>query len=586
MRLRKQKVLRVEPLEDRCVPSANVVLEWNQLALHAVAQARLSPVFVSRDLAITQAAVYDAVVAIDRSFEPYFAHVQASHGASLEAAAAQAAHDTLTALFPAQASTFDTALAADLVGIPPGLARQGTEVGHAVAQQILDWRSTDGSTAVVNYTPGTDPGDWQPTPPAFLPALAPQWPNVTPFALTSGSQFRPAAPPTLDSADYATAFNEVKDLGRADSTTRTAEETQIARFWNDALGTAFAMGYWNRIAEQVATDQGLSLVQDARVFALVNIAEADAQIACWDAKYAFNLWRPVTAIRAADTDNNPATDADATWTPLLVTPNFPSYTSAHSTLSGAAAEVLTALFGPEQHFTVGADSLPGVTRSFDSFAAAAAEAGQSRIYGGIHYQFDNQNGQQLGRNVADYIVGGFLKPRDDGDDHLEAAAASPAPIGETLRAGPVQPLLAEALARWQAAGTDTSVLHGIDIRIADLGGLTLGKADGNVIWLDDNAAGWGWYIDATPRDDSEFTTPGNQGEQGRMDLLTVLEHEAGHLLGHEHEATGVMQATLPAGTRRTVGPALVASADWFDAGLAGFELDDGTPWIGGHSRKR
>src|SRR5262249_5350673 len=163
-----------------------------------------------------------------------------------------------------------------------------------------DWRRTDGSDRVVPNTPGTDPGDWQPTPPAFLPALAPQWPDVTPFAMSAGSQFRPAAPPALDSAEYATAFNEVQDLGRAGSTTRTAEQTQIARFWNDGLGTAFAMGYWNRIAQQVATDQGLGLVQDARVFALLNIAEADAHIACWDAKYTYNLWRPVTAIRAAD----------------------------------------------------------------------------------------------------------------------------------------------------------------------------------------------------------------------------------------------------------------------------------------------
>jgi membrane-associated phospholipid phosphatase len=392
-----------------------VVLEWNQLALHAVGQARLSPVFVSRDLAITQAAVYDAVVAIDRSFEPYFAHVHASRGASLEAAAAQAAHDALSALFPTQAATFDAALAADLAGIPPGQAMQGAAVGREVAQQILDWRSTDGSTATVPYTPGTDPGDWQPTTPANLPALAPQWPSVTPFALTSGSQFRPAAPPALDSAEYAAAFNEVKDLGSATSTTRTDEQTQIAKFWNDGLGTAFAMGYWNRIAEQVATDQGLSLVQDARVFALLNIAEADAQIACWDAKYTYNLWRPVTAIRAADTDGNPDTEADATWTPLLTTPNFPSYTSAHSTLSAAAAGVLTALFGDDYHFTVGAESVPGVTRSFDSFEAAAAEAGRSRIYGGIHYQFDNVNGQALGAEVADYVVGGLLKPRGDDD---------------------------------------------------------------------------------------------------------------------------------------------------------------------------
>jgi hypothetical protein len=436
-----RSVVRVEQLEDRCLPSANVVLEWNQMALHAVGQAKLSPVFVSRDLAIVQAAVYDSVVAIDRSFEPYHAHVHASRGASLEAAAAQAAHDTLAALFPSQAGTLDSALAADLAGIPPGRAMQGAAVGHEVARQILDWRSTDGSGATVPYTPGTDPGDWQPTPPANLPALAPQWPYVTPFAMTSGSQFRPVAPPALDSAAYTAAFDEVKDLGRADSTTRTDEQTQIARFWNDALGTAFAMGYWNRIAEQVATDQGLSLVQDARVFALLNIAEADAQIACWDSKYTYNLWRPVTAIRAADTDGNPDTVPDATWTPLLVTPNFPSYMSAHSTLSAAAAEVLTNLFGADYSFTVGAESVP-YTRSFDSFDAAAAEAGQSRIYGGIHYQFDNQAAQASGHAVGRFVVENFLRPEEEDeadsrtDDHAGGQGASQAQRLTLPLAGP------------------------------------------------------------------------------------------------------------------------------------------------------
>ena len=164
----------------------------------------------------------------------------------------------------------------------------------------------------------------------------------------------------------------------------------------------------------MAAEQGLSLVSDARLFALLNIATADALISCWDAKYAYNLWRPVTAIRAADTDGNPDTEPDATWTPLLATPNFPSYTSAHSTVSAAAAGVLTALFGADYHFTVGSEGLPGVTRSFDSFDAAAAEAGRSRIYGGIHYQFDNVTGLAAGAAVADYVVDGFLKPRDDG----------------------------------------------------------------------------------------------------------------------------------------------------------------------------
>jgi membrane-associated phospholipid phosphatase len=378
---------------------------------------------------------------------------------------------------------------------------------------------------------------------------------VTPFALSAGAQFRPGAPPALDTAEYAAAFNEVKDLGRVDSPTRTAEQTQIARFWNDGLGTAFAMGYWNMTAQTAAADRGLGLVADARLFALLNIATADAQIACWDAKYAYGLWRPVTAVRAADADGNAGTEADATWTPLLVTPNFPSYASAHSTISAAAAGVLTTLFGDSYHFSVGSEGLPGVTRSFDSFAAAAAEAGRSRIYGGIHYQFDNTAAQAAGALVGGYVTANFLRARNDGADQLRAAAAAPAVVNGSIRATQVRPLLVEALARWRAAGVDTSGLRGIDVRVADLGGRTLGRAaEGHVIWLDDDAAGWGWFVDRTPRSDAEFTRPGDQGEQHRMDLLTVLEHEVGHLLGYGHEAGGVMRETLTAGTRSTPSP--------------------------------
>jgi membrane-associated phospholipid phosphatase len=550
VRLTKPSRLRVEPLEDRWVPSSDIVLEWNQRAVAAVGQARMNPVVGSRAIAITQAAVYDAVAAIDRSFEPYHAHVAASGGASPEAAAAQAAHDTLVFLFPAQAGTFDAALAADLADIPPGQARQGVAVGHEAARQILAWRSTDGSTATLPYTPGTDPGDWQPTPPAFAPALAPHWANVTPWAMTSGSQFRPAAPPALDSAEYAAALNEVKDLGRAGSTTRTAEQTDIARFWNDGLGSAFAYGYWNKIAQQVAADERLSLVEDARLFALLNIATADALISTWDAKYAYNLWRPVTAIRAADADGNPATEPDTTWLPLLGTPNFPSYTSAHSTVSGAAAGVLTALFGPDHDFSVGSENgLPGATRSFTSFDAAAQEAGRSRVYGGIHFFFDSTAGLAAGARLADHVVDNFLKPQDHEDEQLTAAGAAPTTVHKTLRAGQVDRLLTEALARWEAAGVDASALQGIDVRIADLGGLTLGRAADGVIWLDDNAAGWGWSVDRTPRNDFEFTRRGNRGEKNRMDLLTVLEHEVGHLLGYDHEPGGVMAESLAAGVR-------------------------------------
>jgi membrane-associated phospholipid phosphatase len=420
----------VEPLEERCVPSADVVLAWNQVLLDTFKADRLLPLLFTRDAAIVSAAVYDAVNSIDRSHTPFFAHVHASRGASLEAAAAQAAHDTLAALFPAHQATFDATLAADLADIPPGLARQGVEVGHAAAQQILAWRSTDGSAAQVPYVPGTGPGVWQPTPPAFAPATAPQWGHVTPFGIPSGSAFRPGPPPALNSPEYTAAFDEVESLGSANSTTRTAEQSQIARFWYGAAGTFTAGGYWDQIAQEVAVGHGNSLVQNARLFALVNLAQADAMIAVWDAKYTYNFWRPVTAIRAADTDGNPATPADPAWTSFLVTPAHPSYISGHSGQSAGAAAALAAFFGTDAiPFSLSTDSLPGVTRSFASFSAAVQEVSDSRVYAGIHWRFDVAAGQALGYKVGNYIVSHFLLPvsepeHEDGDGRREAARVS------------------------------------------------------------------------------------------------------------------------------------------------------------------
>jgi len=403
----------LEMLEDRCLLSGDIVLEWNATLLDAIRIAKTPPPPASRHMAIVQTAVFDAVNAIDQTYKPYFYHGLGPRGASLEAAAAQAAHDALAALYPAQKAMFDSLLADDLAGIANGPAKiQGIQVGQKAAKEILKARADDGSSTIVAYAPGAGPGVWVPTPSGFLPSAFPQWPSVTPFAMTSGSQFRPGGPPALGSPEYAASFNEVKELGAVNSLTRTADQTEIAEFWADGVGTETPPGHWNSIAQTVALAQGTTLVQNARLFALLDIAVADAAIAAWDAKYVYNFWRPVTAIRGADSDGNPDTVQDANWTPLLATPNFPSYTSGHSTFSSASAAVLARFFGTDNiSFTTGSDFLPGVTRSFASFSAAAAEAGQSRIYGGIHYQFDNVDALHAGNALGNYVADHFLNPR-------------------------------------------------------------------------------------------------------------------------------------------------------------------------------
>jgi hypothetical protein len=216
------------------------------------------------------------------------------------------------------------------------------------------------------------------------------------------------------------AFNKVKDLGGDGihtPTQRTAEQTEIALFWSDGAGTAGLPGHWNSIAEGVAQQRGNSLTENARLFAMLNIAVADAYISSWDARYTYNFWRPITAIREAGTDGNPATEADTNWTPLLVTPPFPSYTSGHSTVGSAAAAVLSALFRPHVAFATGSEGLPGVTRTFDGFSAAAAEVGRSRIYGGIHFDFDNRAALAAGRSLGHYVSENFLERSGNRSSH-------------------------------------------------------------------------------------------------------------------------------------------------------------------------
>ena len=275
---------------------------------------------------------------------------------------------------------------------------------------MLDWRGSDGSGTTVPYVPSTAPGAWRRTPPFFRPPELPQWPYVEPFALTNGAQFRPPGPPSLNSSQYAAEVNQVKALGGINSTNRTAEQTLIARFWSDFSYTVTPPGHWNQIAQNVMTNRPTTLVESARLFALLNIAMADAGIVVWDSKYIYNFWRPVTAIQRADTDGNPDTEADPDWLPLLNTPPFPEYVSGHSAFSSAAATVLAAFYGSDNvPFTVGSDSVPGVLRSYQSFAAAAEEIALSRIYGGIHFLSADVEGLEAGRHVGDYVFGHFLR---------------------------------------------------------------------------------------------------------------------------------------------------------------------------------
>lgn len=389
------------------------VLRWNQTLLEAVRLDAATPLVASRALAMVHMAMFDVLSAIERT-PSYLVAVAAPAGASLEAAISATAERVLGHLFPAQATSFAATLAASLAALPDGPAQvEGVALGREVADGVIAVRDRDGWDEFVVYSPQEGLGQWQPTPPMFDSALAPQWAKLEPFALQAPDQFRPPGPPALGSQAWADAYEEVRLVGRLDSTSRTAEQTQIARFWADGPGTYTPPGHWNQVAEQAALAAGSSLGENVRLFAQLNVALADAAIAAWDAKYHYETWRPITAIHGADLDGNALTVADADWSPLLITPAFPEYVSGHSTFSGAAAAVLTAAFGDDQAFSTTSVGLPGVTRSFAGFTDAAAEAGQSRIYGGIHFQFANQDGQTVGRAIAAHVLDTFSLAGDD-----------------------------------------------------------------------------------------------------------------------------------------------------------------------------
>jgi membrane-associated phospholipid phosphatase len=398
--------------------SADVVTDWNTAALATIRIERTTPPVAARALAILHVAIYDAVNGIDRTHTPFFVGSLAPASAPLEAAAAAAAHRVLAETFPRQTAAFDALRATQLsaIGNSPQ-TRAGESWGDEVARHILTQRADDGAAEAVAAPIADGPGGWTPTLPAAVPYLLPQWGFVRPFGLESGRQFRPDGPPALDSQEYASEVNEVRLLGSLLNSTRSDDETMIALFWADGAGTETPPGHWNRIAQDVAAGQSNSLAQNARLFALLNIALADAGIVAWDAKFAYNFWRPVTAIRSADIDGNAATTADPEWTPLLVTPPFPDYVSGHSTFSAAAAVVLARFYGTDAvAFTTGSDAMPSVRRRFESFSAAAAEAAMSRIYGGIHFRSASEDGIAAGVDVGVWTYEHLLLPKGNRSD--------------------------------------------------------------------------------------------------------------------------------------------------------------------------
>ena len=413
--------LQVAPLANAVTDEAgnsaqpvNAVIEWNRTLLTIVRTPGAQPATIhsTRNFAILHAAIYDAVNNIEREFTPYLVQLSdVHHSASKIAAADQAAHDVLVSLYPTFQATLDTELQQDLALLPNNDRKaDGIAVGQAVAAQLLAARANDGSNVTLPpYVPGTQPGDYQFTPPNFAPADFIQWPQVTPFALARANQFQPGPPPALTSPTYTDVFNEVKDLGLVTSTTRTADQTQIGMFWNGNI-----QDFWNEIAQTAALAHHLNLEESARLFALLNISLADTTIAFFEAKYTYNFWRPVTAIQLAGTDGNPLTDPDTAWSPLSIkTAPDPSYPGAHSAISKAGATVLSSFFGDPFTFDVTSESLAGVTRHFTSFSGAAEEAGLSRIFAGQHFRTDHVAGKRLGRRVAESIDHKILLRRDD-----------------------------------------------------------------------------------------------------------------------------------------------------------------------------
>ena len=379
---------------------ANVITDWDTPAIAIAAPAPAG----QREMAILHAAMFDAVNSIERRYRPYLVDLAAAKTASAEAAATAAAAGVLSGLHPEAVAQIKSAMASSLAAVPDGTAKtDGLAVGEAVAAKILAARADDGANTPDAYRPKTKPGVYVPT--AVMIGSA--WPEMKPFVLTSPSQFRPAPPIALESKEWATDYNEIKDLGGKNSSKRSAQQTETARFW-----LAVGPPAYHQIPRQLVVAKRMSVIESARFMALYTIALTDAYIAVYDAKYAYDFWRPLTAIRNGDLDGNSATDRDATWLPIDPTPMHPEYPCAHCIESGAAAAVIEALTGSSDipEVTMTSVTAPGVTHRWTNMAAFTDEVANARIWAGFHYRFSTQVGTDMGRKIGGYVVETVMQP--------------------------------------------------------------------------------------------------------------------------------------------------------------------------------
>lgn len=396
---------------------ADEVTDWNAIMQATVSAGNAN--IQARSAAIAQLAVFEAVNSIVGDYEPYLG-MTAPEGASPDAAAVAAAYTALVTLYPASNAVLNASLVVSLAQIPDGPAKDaGITVGQEAATAMLLLRLNDGAATAqsVPYTPGTNPGDWQPAPPTFTVASQPGWGLVIPFGLQSGSQFRLPPPPPLNSGKYARDYNEVKLVGNTNAgpDIRPQDRTDVARFFS----VSSPVQGWNQGARQVSAAQGRSLSENARIFALLNMAILDASIAAYDTKYFYNTWRPLTAIWGGGLDGNRKTDPDGYWFPLITTPAFPSYPSAHATLSGAARTVLERVLGKHHlAITLTSPRLPSVVLNYTNWKQITDDIDDARVYGGIHFRFEQDAGAHQGRDVGKYLLKNHLRPlRLDHDCH-------------------------------------------------------------------------------------------------------------------------------------------------------------------------